>query len=159
MHRMVGKSHQLVISISIFMPSKLIDTIECFYKYNINFNIYFFNYKPLSGVVKDSFQVRSSLHSPSSVSRVHSIFSSGGSLLGSGRQWRAIAVACIVLGVSWIPLTSSSRGDAWYWGFSLIVSGFYHPKWHNFIETVCLSFFLSVCTYTLTFTTCNFRWI
>lgn len=120
------------------MPSKLIDTIGCFYKHNINFNIYFLVTIHFPVLWKIVFRLNPICILPSSVSRVHGVFSSGGSLLGSGRQERAIAVACIVLG---------SLGFLWpeLQRRCLVLGLFFDSLWHNFSETVCrLSFCLCV---------------
>lgn len=87
------------------MPSKLIDTIGCFYKHNINFNIYFFSYNPLSGVVKDSFQVKSGLHSPKFCVQSSRCLQQWGLTFRFWEARKNNSSGLYCSGVSWIPLT------------------------------------------------------
>lgn len=49
-----------------------------------------------------------------SVSKAHGVFSNMDLLSISGKQQRAAAIANIVWGVSWNPLTNNSKGDFLY---------------------------------------------
>lgn len=87
---------QLDRTIDFFSPFPAFIASSCTIKTN-----------PREGV----FQSRSSSNS---VSKAHGIFSNMDLLSISGTQPRAAAIANIVWGVSWNPLTNNSKGDLSY---------------------------------------------
>lgn len=73
------------------------------------------------------FQVRLSLDLLGLVYEMDGVFSNRDLPSTSRRQPKAAAVIYSILGVSWTPLTNSSKGasSAWFWGFREMVYGFW----------------------------------
>lgn len=90
--------------------------------------------------MKDSFQVKSGLHSPKFCVQSSRYLQQWGLTFRFWEARKSNSSSLYCSGVSWIPLSSSSRGDAWFWGFSSIVSGITSMK----LSTACLSFCLCV---------------